>query len=166
MKTSTLLITSLAALSLSACGATTGGMAKSMAKNAAVKSVTKASPTSAPASVQSPMVNSNMDCAALTTQMAEVDATIMAANKTLGNSGTANFAGQAAAAAGSQVALQNGAAGALAKVPFGGLFAKAAVDRVANSGKRKAEKAQADLQAANLRKASLSGLYAGKNCGS
>ena len=138
-----------------------------MAKKAAVSSVTsKVTPTTTPATVQAPTVDSNMDCAALTTEMAEVDATIMAANKTLGNSGRANVAGQVAATGASQAAMRSGAAGAIAKVPFGGLFAKSAMDAVANSGKRKAEQAQADLQNANLRKASLSGLYAGKNCGS
>jgi len=165
MKTPTLLITGLTALSLSACGATTGGIAKSMAKQTAVSSVTsKVTPTAAPAAVQAPIIDGTMDCAALTTEMAEVDATIMAANKILGNSGSANLAGQVAATGASQAALHSGAAGALAKVPFGGLFAKSAMDVVANSGKRKAEQAQADLQNANLRKASLTGLYAGKNC--
>jgi len=167
MKTSTLLITGLTALSLSACGATTGGMAKSMAKQAAVNTVSsKVTSTAAPSTVQAPNVDSTMDCAALSTEMAEVDAIIDAANKTLGNSGRANVAGQVAATGASQAALHSGAAGALAKVPFGGLFAKSAMDAVANSGKKKAEKAQADLQNANLRKANLSGLYAGKNCAS
>jgi len=167
MKTSTLLISGLIAIFLSACGATTGGVAKSIAKQAAMKSVSsKVSPTAAPATVQAPAVDSNMDCAVLATEMAEVDATIMAANKTLGNSGAATIAGQAAATGASQAALHSGAAGALAKVPFGGLFAKSAMNAVANSGKKKTEQAQADLQNANLRKASLSGLYVGKNCGS
>lgn len=155
------------ALSLSACGATTGGIAKSMAKQAAVKSVSsKVSPTAAPAAVQAPVINGDMDCAALTTEMAEVDAIIATSNKTLGNSGRANVTGKVAATGASQAALHSGAAGAIAKVPFGGLFAKAAMDKVANSGAKKAEQAQADLQNANLRKASLSGLYAGKDCAS
>lgn len=167
MKTSTLLITSLMALSLSACGATTGSIAKSMAKQAAVNSVSsKVSPTPTVSAVQAPVVDSTMDCAALTVQMAEVDAAIMTANQTLGNSGRANVAGKVAATGASQAALRSGATGAIAKVPFGGLFAKAAMDRVANSGEKKAAQAQADLQNANLRKASLSGLYAGKDCAS
>jgi len=167
MKTSILLITSLMAFSLSACGATTGGVAKSMAKQADMKSVSsKISPTDAAATAQAPIVNTAMDCAALTTEMAEVDAIIAASNKTLSGSGRADVAGKVTATGASQAMLHSGAAGALAKVPFGGLFAKSAMDTVANSGRKKAETAQADLQSANLRKASLSGLYAGKNCGS
>ena len=167
MKTSTLLITGLMALSLSACGATTGGIAKSMAKQAAVKSVSsKVSETSMASAMQAPIIDSTMNCAALTTEMAEVDAAIMTANKTLGNSGRANVAGKVAATGASQATLRSGAAGAIAKVPFGGLFAKAAMDRAANSSEKKAEQAQADLQNANLRQASLSGLYAGKDCAS
>ena len=136
-----------------------------MAKQAAVKSVTsQPQPTASTASLKATRVDGNTDCATLMTEIAKTDAIILASSETITGAGGANFAGQAAAAAGSQVALQNGAAGALAKVPFGGLFAKAAVDKVANSGKRKTQKAQADLQSANLRKAKLSGLYAGKNC--
>lgn len=168
MKTSTLIITSLMALSLSACGATTSGIAKSMAKQAAINTVTSGNtPTSNSAvPVAMPVIDSNIDCAALAIEMDELDAIISASNKIIASSGQADVAGKVAAAGASQAALHSGAAGALARVPFGGFFAKAATDAVANSGKRKVEQAQTELQNANLRKASVSGLYAGKNCDS
>lgn len=170
MKTSTLLICGIAAVSLSACGGTTGVVAKNLAKNAAMSSAATqlVTPTSVPtsAAMQVQVVDNNMDCEALTKEMAAVDETIRVSNKTLASTGGATFAGQAAAAGASQAALHSGGARALAKVPFGGLFAKTAMDAAANAGRKKAERAQADLQNANLRKASLSGLYAGKNCAS
>lgn len=167
MKEFKILMTGLLAVSLSACGATTGGLAKSMAKKAAIQSVSSQSPTtSAPTTAQLPVVDGHMDCAALTVELAKVDRIINASNETIAGSGGANIAGKAAAAGASQAALHTGAASALAKVPFGGLFARKAMDTVANSGAQKVEQAQADLQNANLHKASLSGLYAGKNCAS
>lgn len=167
MKEFKFLMTGLLAVSLSACGATTGGLAKSMAKKAAVQTASsQLSPTSEPAIAQFPAVDSHMDCAALTVELAKVDAIIIESNGTINGSGSADMAGNIAAAGASQAALHNGAASALAKVPFGGLFAKKAMDTMANSGAKKVEQAQADLQAANLHKASLTGLYAGKNCAS
>lgn len=162
MKTSTLLFSSILALSLSACGATTGGLAKSMAKQAAVSSVSaKASPEVISAA---PEIDTIMNCAALTTEMAEVDALIEANSQTIAGSGSSELAGQVAATAASQTAIRSGATKALAKVPFGGLFAKSAADSVSKSSRKKIKRARADLEAANLRKASLAGLYAGKNC--
>lgn len=167
MKAYTLLMTGLLAVSLSACGATTGGLTQTLAKKAAMQSVSsQVSTTSTSATGQLPVVDSHMDCAVLTTELAKVDAIISASNETIAGSGRANVAGRAAATGASQAALHSGAASALAKVPFGGLFARKAMDSVANSGTKKVERAQADLQNANLRKASLSGLYAGKNCAS
>lgn len=167
MKTTTLLISGLTAISLSACGATTGGLAQSMAKKAAYDAVTsKANSTPAPVATQAVSIDYSMDCAALAKEMSDVDAIIIASNTVISGSGTSNMVGGLAAAGASQAAARSGAASALAKVPFGGMFAKKALDSLANSGKKKVEAAQADLQNANMRKASLAGLYAGKNCGS
>jgi len=173
MKRSTVLITSVLALSLSACGATTGGVTKSLAKQAAISTISQqiqnqenmATLTEpAPATVQP--VEADKKCVTLAAQIAETDEIIAQATTTIDGAGGANIAGQAAAAGASQLALQNGAAGALAKVPFGGLFARSAMNSIANSGKKKVEKAQKSLNKAKLRKARLSGLYAGKNCAS
>lgn len=167
MKELTLLMTGVMAVSLAACGATTGGLAQSLATKAALQSVSSADSTpSTAATAQLPMVDSHMDCAALTAELATVDAIITASNDTIHGAGGTNLAGQVAATGASQAALHSGAASALAKVPFGGFFAKKAMDTVANSGAKKMEQAQADLQNANLHKASLTGLYAGKNCAS
>lgn len=167
MKDFKLLMTGLLAVSLSACGATTGGLTQSLAKKAAMQSVSsQVSTSSAPAAVQFTAIDSHMDCAALTVELAKVDAIINESNETIAGAGSANMAGQVAATGASQAALHSGAASALAKVPFGGLFAKKAMDTMANAGARKVEQAEADLQTANLHKASLSGLYAGKDCAS
>lgn len=167
MKTSILLMTGLVALGLGACSATTGSVAKSMAGQAAMQAAaSKSAQPATAAAVEAPAVDTSMDCAALTEEMTEVDAIIAASNKTINGAGTADIAGKAAAAGASQAALHTGAAGALARVPFGGLFAKSAMDSVANSGQKKVAKAQSELQSANLRKATLTGLYAGKNCAS
>lgn len=167
MKPTLLIISGLTAISLSACGATTGGLAQSMAKQAAIGAVTSNTPTTAaPVAMQSVSVDNSMDCFALTKEISDVDAIILASNETISGSGSSNLAGGLAAAGASQAAASSGAAQALAKVPFGGLFAKKAMDSVANAGRKKVEAAQADLQNATMRKASLSGLYAGKNCGS
>ena len=163
MKQFTGLLTTFAAVSLCACGATTGGVAGTMAQQAAMQTISSPTPTPA---AQPAIVNGDADCTSLSAQLAEVNALINQSNQTIAASGGVNVAGKVAATGASHVALHNGAAGALAKVPFGGLFAKAAVDSVANAGKRKAAKAQADLQNATLRKATLTGLYAGKNCAS
>jgi hypothetical protein len=167
MKKYTLLMTGLLTLSLSACGATTGGLAKSLAKQAAIQSASapaSISPTSV--TTQLPAVDHNMDCAGLSTELADVDALINTSNKTIAGSGRANVAGKIAATGASQAALRSGATSALSKIPFGGLFAKKAMDTAANTEVKKVQQAQANLQSANLRKATLSGLYAGKNCAS
>jgi len=167
MKPTILIMSGLLAVSLSACGATTGGLAQSMAKQAAIGAVTSNNAsTAAPIATQVVSVDSSMDCAALAKEISDVDAIIFASNETISGSGGSNIAGGLAAAGASQAAAHSGAAQALAKVPFGGLFAKKAMDSVANAGRKKVEAAQADLQNANMRKASLSGLYAGKNCAS
>lgn len=167
MKEFKILMTGLLAVSLSACGATTGGLAKSMAKKAAIQSASsQLSLTSAPATAQFSAIDSHMDCAALTVELAKVDVIISESNNTIDGAGSADMAGKMAATGASQAALHSGAVSALAKVPFGSLFAKKAMDTMANSGAKKVEQAQADLQNANLHKASLSGLYAGKNCAS
>lgn len=167
MKELTLLMTGLMAVSLSACGATTGGLTQSLATKAAMQSMSSTESTSsAPATARLSMEDSQMDCAALTAELANVDAIITESNDIIQGAGGANVAGQVAATGASQAALHSGAASALAKVPFGGFFAKKAMDTVANSGAKKVEQAQVNLQNANLHKAGLTGLYAGKNCAS
>jgi len=167
MKTSSLLILGLAGLSLSACGATSGGVAQSLAQQAAMRAVTP-TPAQAVAAeseiTADPIVVADAKCETIAVKMAEADATIANSQAIIAGAGQSNMAGQAAAAGASQAAIHSGAAGALAKVPFGGFFAKAAMDTAANSGRKKAEAAQKELDKATLRKAKLSGLYAGRNC--
>lgn len=167
MKTTSLIILGLTGLSLSACGATSGGLAQSLAQKAAVQAVTSPStqsPSMQTAAIAEPVIAKDAKCETIALKMAETDATIDESNMIISGAAQGNVAGQAVAAGASQAALHTGAAGALARVPFGGLFAKAAMDTVANSGKKKAEAAQKQLEKATLRKAKLSGLYAGRNC--
>jgi len=166
MKSSLLIISAVTGLSFSACS-TTGGLAESLAKQTAMSSITsKATVSATPTITQAPIVDGTMDCAALSAELSKVNTTIKTSHAIISGSGQSNIAGQVAATGASQAALHSGAAGAIAKIPFGGLFAKKAMDSVSNSGQKKVEKAQAELQNANLRKASLTGLYAGKNCAS
>ncbi|RKQ68920.1 hypothetical protein DES40_1695 [Litorimonas taeanensis] len=181
-KTAQFLLASALAVSLSACGASTGGLAKSLAKDAAMKTVSnQVSPqTVAPSVVSAPLpdaaasteptptpivrrAKTNKKCKAIAEEMNEIDANIVAYTEIINNGGS-SLAGQAAATGASHAAVHSGAANALMKVPFGGLFAKSAIDSLANSGAKKVEKAQKDLEKANLRKATLTGLYTGKDC--
>jgi len=167
MKTASLLILGLAGLSLSACGATSGGLAQSLAQTAASKAVASSSApapqiqTTAAAETALP---ADAKCEAIAVKMAETDAVIASSNEIITGAAQSQAAGQAVASGASTAAVHSGAAGALARVPFGGLFAKAAMDTMANSGQKKAAKAQKELDKAVLRKAKLSGLYAGRNC--
>lgn len=170
LKTSKLILGGLAAISLSACGATTGGVAKSMAKQAAVQTARTAvmPETQTPVTAsQSHMatLDPQANCASLSAELTAVNADIIAANQTLETAGGSDFASRSAVAGLSQAAVRGGASRALSKVPFGRMFAKSAIDSVADSARMEAEKAEADLQNANLRKANLTGLYAGKGCG-
>jgi|GEM_PF-2770898 len=166
MKMSSLIITGLLAGSLSACGASIGGLAQSMAKKAAVDAASaKIAPqetTQTAVVTEVPEIDSSMDCAALSAEIQETDAAITAANETLGGSAAANVKSDAVNAGASYALAKTGAAGAVSRVPFGGLFAKSAKDAVAKSDQKKIEQAKTDLQNANMRKASLTGLYAGK----
>ena len=166
MKTTSLLILGLAGLSLSACGATSGGLAQSLAQQAATKAVAPSS--SAPATQTTTVAEADLPtdakCEVIAAKMAEADAVIANSNEVISGAAQSQAAGQAVTSGASTAAVHTGAAGALARVPFGGFFAKAAMDTMANSGQKKAEKAQKELDKAVLRKAKLSGLYAGRNC--
>ncbi|CAM3832322.1 hypothetical protein [Litorimonas haliclonae] len=167
MKTSSLLILGLAGLSLSACGATSGGVAQSLAQQAAMRTVTPAPAQAVSAESEvtaDPIIVADAKCETIAAKMAEADTTIANSQAIIAKAGQSNVAGQAVASGASTAAVHSGAAGALAKVPFGGFFAKAAMDKAANSGRKKAAKAQKELDKAVLRKAKLSGLYAGRNC--
>ncbi len=167
MKSSSLLILGLAGLSLSACGATSGGVTQSLAQQAGMRAVSPTPVQSAPvqtAIAPDPVIAADAKCETIAVKMAEADATIAKSNAVITGAEQSDMAGQIAVAGASQAAVHSGAAGALARVPFGGLFAKAAMDTAATSGRKKAEAAQRELDKATLRKAKLSGLYAGKNC--
>ena len=161
MKVTQLIIIGFAGLSVSACGATTGGVAKSIAQKSVTSKVVSAPSTEL---VQRPALDTSfqdvsMDCAALTTQMAELDSTIEASSVVIAESESSKMTNDLAKAGASAAASK-----ALSKIPFAGMFAKSAVKNVMNQDQVKLEKAQLDIQDANLRKANLSGLYAGKNC--
>lgn len=164
MKTVKLSLIGAFAISLSACGATTGGLAQSMAKQAAMETVTSkvSTATTTETSTVAQPVDTMASCESLKLQLDETNAIITASNETLSSSG-GNVASQLATTGATEAAVRTGV---ISKVPFGGFLAKAAKDTVENSNKKKIEQAQANLNAANLRKAELSGLYAGKNCAS
>jgi len=165
MKTSTFLMISLMAISLSACGATTGGVAKSQAQQAAVKPVSselvtpQTSETLETSTTDTFAHDANMDCAALSSKMVELDTIISSSNTLIAKSESSEMTNNLAKAGASRMASK-----ALSKVPFAGMFAKSAVDSLTKSERVKMEQAQINLLDANLRKANLSGLYAGKNC--
>lgn len=167
-----------AAVSLTACGASTGGFASAMAQKAVSEAVASKMAADEPVvteintsttTVMTPsetslLVDADLspECQKIATKMTETNARITSANEVIGSG--QGIGGQAAAAAASQAAVHGGAAQVISKVPFGGLFAKAAMDSVANSGKKKVAKAQKDLEKATLERAKLEGIYAGKGC--
>lgn len=167
--TGKLILISAMALSISACGATTGGLKGAIAQKVASEAVRSAVTENEPVAVTTVTTetvyveNNDPKCAAIQTKMMAVDQRILEANETLGTNGT-NVVGGVATAAATQGAMHAGAAQVIGKVPFGGLFAKAAMDKVGNSGKKKQAKAQKSLQKASLEKAKLEGMYAGKGC--
>jgi len=173
-----ILVLTATTVSLTACGATTNGLGNALAQKAVSQAVASrmaadepviAETTVRTTTVVTPvdetlLVSSEMSpqCREIATKMAATDARIESANVTI--NGGENIAGQAAASVATQAALHNGAASVISKVPFGGLFAKAAMDSAANSGKKKIAKAQKDLSKATLQRAKLEGMYAGKGC--
>jgi hypothetical protein len=173
-----ILFLTTATLSLAACGATTNGLGKALAQKAASQAITAQMASDEPmitettttsTTVVMPATTTNIaslnmapECQAIATKVAAVDARILAANEIL--NGGDNVAGQAVASVATQAAVHNGAAQVIGKVPFGGLFAKAAMDGVSNSGKKKAKRATKDLNKATLERAKLEGMYAGKGC--
>lgn len=169
------LILGTATLSMTACGATTNGLGSALAQKAASQAVASqlaanespaddATATVITQTTTTSIASLNMapECQAIATKVAAVDARISAANDVI--NGGNNMGGEAAVSVASTAAAHSGAAQIIGKVPFGGLFAKAAMDGVANSGKKKMKKAKKDLNKATLERAKLEGLYAGKGC--
>ena len=165
MKPSHLLFAGVAALSLTACGATTGGVAQTLAQQQTLKQVaTIAAPTTKvetqSLSVPAEALDGDASCETLMAQMAAEDTKIAEATQLI--EGSKDTMSKQVG----KMALNQGASRALKSVPFGGLFAKSVVKTATESGKVNAELAQANMNEANMRKAQLSGLYAGKGCGS
>ena len=163
MKPSHLLFAGLTALSLTACGATTGGAAQTLVQQKSHQEVaTLAAPTT---KVETQTLDAsidaydNMDCATLEAKIAEEEAIMDEARANIIEKSTMSEEV-------GKMALNQGASRALKSVPFGGLLAKTAIKSVGSSKEQKIEQAKTDFNEANLRKANLSGLYAGKNCGS
>jgi len=170
-----LVLMATAVMGVTACGASTGGLQNALAQKVAsdaIQSTIANDETTVVTTVTTetvaitPEVSDTMSpkCKKVALKMAELDARIAIANETISKGNGANMAGQAAAAAASQGAMHAGAAQVIGKVPFGGLFAKAAMDKVANSGKKKIAKAQKDIQKATLERAKLEGKFSGLNC--
>ena len=176
-----LLIITTALSLLSACGATTGGLQNAVAQKVASQAVTSAmasrnSGVVTPEAIETTAVETTIDaqsvtpvqvskkCASIATKLAALDLEIDEANNVIVGANGSNVAGGLAASVATQGALHGGAAQVIGKVPFGGLFAKAAMDGMANSGKKKIAKAQRKIQKATLEKAKLEGMYAGKGC--
>lgn len=170
--TGKIILFSTLALSLSACGASTGGLKNAIAQKVASEAVQKTMATNEAAAVSVVTTetiivdpaSADPKCAALATKIVAVDQRILEANEIIAGANGTNVAGGLATAAATQGAMHAGAAQVIGKVPFGGLFAKAAMDGVANKGKKKAAKAQKSLQKSTLEKAKLEGMYAGKGC--
>ena len=169
------LILGAAAVSMTACGATTNGLGKAMAQKAAAQAVasqlaakespddvTTATVTTQTTTTSVASLNMAPECQAIANKVADVDARISAANDII--NGGNSVGGEMAASVASTAAVHSGAAQVMAKVPFGGLFAKAAMDGVAKSGEKKMKNAQKDLNKATLERAKLEGMYAGKGC--
>ena len=157
MKSSTLIIVSALALSLGACGATTGSLTQTMAQKAATTAMTQSverSETVESETVTVDPFDASEDCEALTVQMAELDTTITDSQKVI-ESGGSNVAANVATTGVTHAALHAGAAGAIAKVPFGGFLAKSAMDAPAKAAKKRVKKAEKALKKAELKKAQL-----------
>lgn len=170
-----ILILGTATVSMTACGATTNGLGKALAQKAASQAVASqlaankspdedATTTVITQTTTTSIASLNMEpeCQAIATKVAAVDARISAANDVI--NGGNNVEGEAAVSVASTAAAHSGAAQVIGKVPFGGLFAKTAMDSVAKSGKKKVKKAKKELSKATLERAKLEGMYAGKGC--
>lgn len=166
MKSQNILITGLAALSLSACGATTGGVAKSLAEKTAVPASSKQDDIMLAVDVipeptldAVKLTGNEMGCETLVAELKQTEDVIQSSNEILTKSESNKMANELAKAGASKLANK-----ALSNVPFVGMFAKRSVTQVMNRGVD-IQQTQATLQEANLRKATLTGMYAGKNCG-
>ena len=177
---STLMVTS--ALMFSGCATTSGvtnGLsgalsnsvkktAKKAAVNAAVEAV--AGPADvAPAQnvapvqqavVSAPTGDAAKTCEQIKAEIAETDAAFTTAEAATGRTIESDVTG-AAVSYGMSKAVTSGA---LAKVPFGGLFAKKAVKAKEKAAAKKRAEAEMAMQNANMRKSTLMGVYAGKGC--
>lgn len=146
MKKQSLLIMTLAAVSLTAC-ATTGS-------------------SSAPAQ---PMLqvtypdDSAMDCPALGAEIGRMDQMMGEAIQAKANAEASGQAASTAAGVGVNAALYSGALG---RVPGLGLAANAAGGLAQQRAVAEAERREQDARTAELRRTHLNGMYAAKNCAS
>jgi hypothetical protein len=177
---STLMVTS--ALMFSACATTSGvtnglsgaltNSAKKAAKKAAVDAAVEAvagpaavAPAQNIAPVQQAVVSvptgdAAKTCEQIKSEIAETDTVFATAEVASGRT----IEGDVTNAAVSYGMSKAVTSGALAKVPFGGMFAKRAVKAKAKAEAKKRAEAELAMQNANMRKSTLMGVYAGKGC--
>lgn len=149
-------------MTLGACGATTGGVAKTVAAPAVVEKTTVTKTTVvAPATVKVGKVNSDTSCEQLTVKMAQIDAEMADNQAIIEKVEGGQFATGAAEAGVAQGVAMSGVA---SKVPFGGMFANSLIGAKGKSDRKKAAKAKKALVKSTYERAKVEGLYAGKGC--
>ncbi len=166
LKQTSILAASTAVLLLSACSATTSGVAntvKSQAKSSVVKSVTS-TPTSSVALQPNQVGDASLTCDQLKMEIGSVDALLAQANTDSQESRAGNVGNQASNAAVRYGVAKSGAANVLGKVPFGMKMFNSALNSRAKAAEKKRVEAQNTAQNAAVRRSSLMGIYTGKGC--
>ncbi|WP_371395316.1 hypothetical protein [Fretibacter rubidus] len=163
----------VSALTLSACGASTGGITNALAQKAASSAITTAMQRDtasqddfvAPVSIASPKAgDAKLSCDAIETKLVALEAIIIESGEVAGED-ISMASQQAATAAVAQGAVSLGMQAGVAKaVPFLNMFGQQAIEASAKSKAKKVKKARKAYQAATSRRATLMGVYAGKGC--
>ena len=105
--------------------------------------------------------DADMECDALSTEIAEMDALMAQSVQNAGNAETSGATASAAAGAATDAALYSGA---LVRVPGLGFAANAAKGVAQRNAQAEAERQAENARTAELRRTALMGIYAGKGC--
>ena len=153
---------------LTACGATTGNLAKVSMKEAAIQTAVSqvnqpAEEVASKAAIETQVAtkpgDADMTCEDIKVEMASLDASILEHQAVIEK--TEGMKDELATASAKEAVKRSGL---FKKVPFGGALSKSAFDAKENSDASKAEAAQAAISEAQLRQTSLTGLHTGKGC--
>tara|TARA_B100000678_G_scaffold290356_1_gene303093 strand:- start:1078 stop:1515 length:438 start_codon:yes stop_codon:yes gene_type:complete len=115
----------------------------------------------APRLVASQPGDADMECDALSTEIAEMDALMAQSVQNARNAETSGATASAAAGAATDAALYSGA---LVRVPGLGFAANAAKGVAQRNAQAEAERQAENARTAELRRTALMGIYAGKGC--